>query len=839
MKARRHHASRSGILWLLPIALMVSACGTVSETPAELARADVTTQAALIVTNTDDSGEGSLRHAINDAQASSGAATITFKIVEGDGIITLSSTLPIIDSALTIDGEGENITVRGGGEYRVMTVRNGATLTVKNLTIADGRAAGGGIYNNGTLIVTNSTISGNSAGTGDGGGIYNNGTLTVSNSTFSANKASHGGGIYNRGTLTVSNSTFSGNTGESSGGGITAWVAAAETTIINSTFSGNTAQNGGAVYTWKGLTRIIHSTITGNRSPNGGGVYSYNDGDATTFVKGSIISGNTLLNGTTANDVAAGPQPSNRFKSLGYNLIGAAGSNVDFRAEFNATGDQRNVSNPGLDVLYDNGGPTMTHAVFLSSPALNWVPKTACTDHLGNAVAQDQRGIDRPQWEDGNCDIGAFELEQVAPITQQLTVTTDGNGSGTVTSDPAGIDCGETCSADFGHNASVTLTASATLGSSFDTATGWNGAGTTNVQGQRVVSMTKATSVTATFTQNTYTLTTTVTPEGSGSVTADPAGPYTYGQVVTITATADAGWTFTGWSGNVTQAEDGSYTVTMNGDETVTAAFTQNTYALTIDKDGNGSVTGAGTYASGTEVTITATADAGWTFTGWSGNVTQAEDGSYTVTMNGDETVTAAFTRSGGRPTGQVLTVTVAGSGTVISSPEGINCYAGTCSASFPKNTEVTLTAESAESVFWSGDASGSETTVQVTMNADKAVTATFAELNGPVLNIDLNGSFDRQTGVATITGTLACLSGAQFDVNVELSQDQKQGRTISEVSGTTDSIVSCGSPWTVIVTPDVTPDSPDAKFTRGAADVTVNVNADPPLVVTRSVQLK
>lgn len=182
----------------------------------------------ITVNNTTDpasvSGNGfcTLREAIDNANARSdtsggdcvagtGDDDIVFSV---SGTITLGTngSLPTILNMLTIDGTGETITVDGAAMYQVMVVRSGATLTLNDLTIADGNATlGGGILNSGTLTITGSSFSGNSAEAG--GGIDNGGTLTVTNSTFSDNKASNssGGGIYNSGTLTVTNSTFSGN----------------------------------------------------------------------------------------------------------------------------------------------------------------------------------------------------------------------------------------------------------------------------------------------------------------------------------------------------------------------------------------------------------------------------------------------------------------------------------------------------------------------------------------------------------------------------------------------------------------------------------------------------
>src|ERR1039458_2479974 len=145
--------------------------------------------------------------AVNGCAAGTGTDTITFSV---SGTITLSSALPAIANAstgsLTIDGSGQ--TIAGAGAYQVLVVDSGATLTLNNLTIENGSSAsGGGVYNGGTLTVTNTTFSDNSASLG-GGGIYNGGTLTVPTRPFSANAAPAGGVDINKGaTPPLSNST--------------------------------------------------------------------------------------------------------------------------------------------------------------------------------------------------------------------------------------------------------------------------------------------------------------------------------------------------------------------------------------------------------------------------------------------------------------------------------------------------------------------------------------------------------------------------------------------------------------------------------------------------------
>ncbi len=141
----------------------------------------------------------------------------------------------------------------------------------------------------------------------------------------------------------------------------------------------------------------------------------------------------------------------------------------------------------------------------------------------------------------------------------------------------------------------------------------------------------------------TYALTVNVV--GGGAVARDPdQATYNYGDEVELTATADPGWTFAGWSGGATGSANPT-TVTMDGDKTVTATFTQDEYALTVNVVGGGAVArdpDQATYNYGDEVELTATADPGWTFAGWSGGATGSANPT-TVTMDGDKTLTAHF----------------------------------------------------------------------------------------------------------------------------------------------------------------------------------------------------
>jgi len=363
---------------------------------------------ASLVVNTlsdaDDGGDGvcSLREAITAANTDGvyhectgtdfGADTITFSV---SGTITLGSTLPAITDAdgLTIAGPGAaSLTISGNNLVQVMEVNSGATLNLQDLTVANGSADnGGGIINGGTLTITNSTFSGNSAG--NGGGIFqistNGGTLTITNSTFSGNSAGSGGGILQIGAVTVTNSTFSGNSAESTGGGIS--HEGGPLTVTNSTFSGNSAGNfGGGIITEGGPT--LHNTIVAN-SPSGGNC------------SGPITDGGgNLDDGTTCH--------------------------------FSASTSQSNADD-GLDPngLQDNGGPSQTIALTAGSDALDAGVDSICAAEPVNNL--DQRGLPRPVDGDGDntasCDIGAFELQNIAPTVEVSGGQCNSDSSATAT----------------------------------------------------------------------------------------------------------------------------------------------------------------------------------------------------------------------------------------------------------------------------------------------------------------------------------------------------------------------------------------------------------------------
>ena len=252
--------------------------------------------ATFTVTNTNDTGAGSLREALAITQAGD---TIDFAVT---GTITLSSTLPVTKS-LTIQGPAApGIIVSGNNAVRVFRMSGSSNVTLSGLTISNGRidqtALGGnqyfgaGILNEsvGTLTLTDCTVSNNTAnntnqGFGYGAGIYSHAgsALVIANSTFSGNvadgsSAAHGSAIYtiyNGGSalanVTITNSIFSNNVARSSGGQARGAIVHpnGQLTITGSTFSDNVANGrsdsiGGAIFATGGTLNAAGTAFTRN-----------------------------------------------------------------------------------------------------------------------------------------------------------------------------------------------------------------------------------------------------------------------------------------------------------------------------------------------------------------------------------------------------------------------------------------------------------------------------------------------------------------------------------------------------------------------------------------------
>ena len=376
--------------------------------------------ALFTVTNLQDSGAGSLRQAIEDANALSGKDEIVFEDSLSGGAIALTSGQLDITDALTVRGLGANeITVSGNNSDRVFFISDGSEnlieVEVIGLTVTEGFRSfrgtgdGGGIFNSENLTVRESVIADSFAQEG-GAGISNQGNLNLVNSAVINNEVGGGqiplggGGIYNSGTATITNSTIANNSGDNIGGGI---ANRSDLELTNSTVTGNTLSGSGDAF-----------------ARGGAGIYNVARGDngGTITVTSSVIADNSnnydigggLFGGQTA-----------FFNSGGNNLIGNGDNATGFNNDANGdiVGTTANPIDSLLGTLQNNGGTTPTAALLTGSPAIDAGsnPQNLNTDQRGSGFAR-VRG-DR-------ADIGAFEAEAVNPPNEdRLILGTSGNDS--------------------------------------------------------------------------------------------------------------------------------------------------------------------------------------------------------------------------------------------------------------------------------------------------------------------------------------------------------------------------------------------------------------------------
>ncbi|MCP4425069.1 MAG: family 16 glycosylhydrolase [Chloroflexi bacterium] len=323
----------------------------------------------MTVANTNDSGPGSLREAIN-LVATDGV--VSFDSSLASNTISLTSGALTVNKAVTIDGSGApGLMVSGNNASRVFEIGASASASINNLTIANGHGeAGGGVHigENGSLTLLDSAIAGNSAN-GDGGGLLAalGTTIHIERSTISGNSGGVGGGLRTLG----------------------------DATIINSTISNNIATGwwGGAIFHTDGVMDIVNSTITGNVGPDWAPsaifVGSWAPSQLSTInLTNSVVSGNQWI-GCYAHSEGGG-----------IPTLASGGNNIasDDTCNLTAAGDQPNTD-PLLGPLSANGGPTLTHALLVGSPAIDAADTAVCP-------AIDQRGVTR----DAACDVGAFEF---------------------------------------------------------------------------------------------------------------------------------------------------------------------------------------------------------------------------------------------------------------------------------------------------------------------------------------------------------------------------------------------------------------------------------------------
>ncbi|MFO1464448.1 MAG: choice-of-anchor Q domain-containing protein [bacterium] len=294
----------------------------------------------------------------------------------------------------------------GGGIY------NGESATIINCEVNNNTSGsdGGGVFTSYTGFISASYIHDNQTTDGDGGGISNDEYLVVDSSRIEGNKAqgsgNDSGGIDNNCCeLVLTNSSLTGNSAADVGGAL---YNDDHFVIVNTTISGNTAANdGGAIYNdSQGV--INNSTIASNTatSGTGGGIYNNN------IVS---LSNSILANNSGGADPDCFNVSGDNLGSGGFNLIKTVSSNCVLSG--NTSTNVAPGTDPQLSAPADNGGPfigtptnpvrTLTMALATTSPAIDKGDNDTCE-------TTDQRGVSRPQ--QSACDIGAFEYAPIIPI---------------------------------------------------------------------------------------------------------------------------------------------------------------------------------------------------------------------------------------------------------------------------------------------------------------------------------------------------------------------------------------------------------------------------------------
>jgi len=262
------------------------------------------------VTNTSDSGAGSLRQAVIDANTNPGADIIVFD-ASSAGTITLTTTSLAIHDDVTITGLGAaDSIISGNNANRIFYLYNGhggseLTVSISGLTLTDGSAsdAGGAIKNLGNdLTLSGVTITGNSAAAG-GGGVYSgdydgrNAPLTIIDSEISNNTAAGKGGGLNSnqiGDVSITNTVITGNTtttDNGSGGGAYIY-SVGDVSIDSTTFDQNSSGlvGGGLYVSFTDSLTMTNSTVSGNEAIDGGGIAMGDNGDV--LIANSTIADN-------------------------------------------------------------------------------------------------------------------------------------------------------------------------------------------------------------------------------------------------------------------------------------------------------------------------------------------------------------------------------------------------------------------------------------------------------------------------------------------------------------------------------------------------------------------
>lgn len=563
------------------------------------------TAASFTVSTTLDSGVGSLRQAILDANTTPGADEIVF---EAAGTLTLAAPLPAISDALVIAGPGTNqFTISGNDTVRIFSVTADAgNVALSGLTLAHGLATG---YANGAAI-------------------DNGGTLTVSNCLFlnNTNQGGWGGAVFNQGNVAFVDSIFLSNKARGEDG--SGFGSAYGDGYPYAQGGGGGAGLGGAIFTKTGRLHVLSSYFANNAVEGG-------TGGSGTALSGNSCGGGPFhgcagINGGFGSGGGGGVQGSYRGADGGFGGGGggAGGGGIGHpwgvgQGGFGGGhgGTYMGSYNPG------GGGAGIGGAIFLDS---------------GEAVIIDC-------YFESNQAVGGLAG---TPPAHPTAPAAPGSGIG----------------ADFFNRAGLLSPSLLTYES------------------------------------------------GGGSVSASPPGPpYVSNSIATVTATPLPGWTFLGWLGD-TDGTNPVNLVHVSRDKFVQAVFaTHLTTGSLILRNPQAEL-----YPYGTEVKLTALPPAGTYFVSWNGDSSGTNNPVTLTVTNPSQNVSCLLGVL--NPGEFALTVAESGFGVVQRSPNA---------NVLPSGIGVTLTAVSApgqDFLGWSGDATGTNNLLTVTMDQSKLITANFTK---------------------------------------------------------------------------------------------------------------
>ncbi|MCX6924582.1 MAG: hypothetical protein NT154_15410 [Verrucomicrobia bacterium] len=556
--------------------------------------------ATFIVNTTADSGPGSLRQAISDANATPGDDIILFTAA---GAISLASALPPITDNTTISGPGTNIlTLSGNNSARAFTFNTATTNTISGLTIsntkATGYANGAAIANAGYLTISNCALLANTNLGGWGGAVFNSGAMDIISSSLSGNHVlgeNGSGSSYN---------TSGGGGGAGLGGGV--FSMSGRLTITQCTFTANTATGGnggdapnGSGNGCGGGSQHGCACATGGYGSGGGGAFA-----------NTCPGGNGGFGGG-GGGACGQPEPAGAGAG-GFG--GGGGGTVDYAAGGGGAG-------VGGGIFVDSGTVTIVDSYFSGNQATGGFGGWGGNKYIDPALNAARAGAN-------GAGLGQDFFTRAANVLPTLTVTTLGGGQ--VVPYPQ--------TPPYLSNSWARLTATPAPGWQF---LYWLGdANGTNPTTPVKVTRTK-------YAQAIFG--TTLTPPALTSI-APQADFYPYGTTVRLTALPPLGTSFASWGGDISGTNNPATLTVTNPTQSVAynlGALGPGQVALTIVENGQGQIAAnprANTYTNGQAVALVPTPDLGQNFIGWSGDATGTQN-PLIVPMTQTKVITANFTK--------------------------------------------------------------------------------------------------------------------------------------------------------------------------------------------------